>query len=249
MINRKIFFDAVRKKPFDGILLSYQVDGLSRILNEWERRKLTDLRWLACILGEAKHENGHTMQPVREGGGEDYLRSKPYYPWVGEGLIQVTWEKNHRKFGATEPGQLMGWPIALTALFDGMIKGMFTGKKLADYFNDTITDWVNSRRIVNGTDKAGEIAVICQHFYTALLAATSPIPQPIPDVPPIAKKPKKPSNIGGAIGGAVVIGGGAVIANESLSKGASAGQIAIAAACIIIIAVAVFFLIRHWRKT
>ena len=63
----------------------------------------------------------------------------------------------------------MTWPIALKALFDGMIKGMFTGKKLADYFNDTRTDWVNARRIVNGVDKAVEIANIAKMFYADLL--------------------------------------------------------------------------------
>ncbi len=190
MIDRKIFFDHVRKRPFGGVLLSGQVDGLTRILNEWERRKLTDLRWLADILGQSFWETAKTMQPVREYGGEAYLRSKKYYPWVGEGLIQVTWEANHRKFGATEPGQLMTWPIALRALFDGMIKGMFTGKKLADYFNDTKTDWVGSRKIVNGTDRAGEIAAICIQFHSALLAATIPT-MPVPDA---LETPKQTTN-------------------------------------------------------
>jgi hypothetical protein len=58
-------------------------------------------------------------------GRRKYLRSKRYYPWVGEGLAQVTWEENHRKFGATAQGQMMTWSIALKAIFDGMTKGMF----------------------------------------------------------------------------------------------------------------------------
>lgn len=47
--------------------------------------------------------------------------------------MQVTREENHRKIGATAPGQMMTWPIALSAIFDGITKGMFTGKKLDDY--------------------------------------------------------------------------------------------------------------------
>jgi hypothetical protein len=192
VIDRKIFFDHARAKPFGGHFTDGQVDGLTRILDEWERRGLTDLRWLADILGQSFWESGKTMQPVREKGGEMYLRSKKYYPWVGEGLIQVTWEDNHRKFGATAPGQLMTWPIALRALFDGMIKGVFTGKKLADYFNDKTTDWVNARKIVNGLDRADLIAGFAQDFYQALIAAKSSIPSAPPPIARPAPPPVKP---------------------------------------------------------
>jgi putative chitinase len=99
-MNRDIFIDAVRVKPIGGMLKPGHVDGLTRILDEWERRNLTDLRWLAYMLATVYWETAHTIQPVREMGGEAYLRSKKYYPWVWEGLVQVTWEANHRKFGA-----------------------------------------------------------------------------------------------------------------------------------------------------
>ena len=77
---------------------------------------------------------------MREQGGETYLRGKPYYPWVGMGLVQVTWEANGKKFGAQSPADLLSWPVALRALFDGMLQGMFTGKKLPDYFNPSTND-------------------------------------------------------------------------------------------------------------
>lgn len=171
-LEKTSFFSAVRP-IFAGTLTQPQVDGLNQILDEWDRRALTDPRWLAYMLATVKWETGSKMQPVREGGGEDYLRKKPYYPWVGEGLVQVTWEINARKFGATSPGQLMTWPIALKALFDGMIGGMFTGKKLADYFTPAVTDPVNARRIINGTDKAAEIAALYKQFYVVVVAALS----------------------------------------------------------------------------
>ena len=40
----------------------------------------------------------------------------------------------------------------------GMQHGTFTGKKLADYINGTTCDYVNARRIINGTDQASLIA-------------------------------------------------------------------------------------------
>lgn len=189
MIDRKIFFNYVRNAPFSGRLTSGQVDGMNRILDEWERRRLTDLRHLAYMLATPVLETGGTMQPVREGGGERYLRSKRYYPWVGEGLVQVTWEENHRKFGATAPGQLMTWPKALAAMFDGMQKGMFTGKKLSDYFNDTRDDPLGARSIIQGkkkptdryADKAELVAGHYRAFLTALRAATGADPEVRPE--------------------------------------------------------------------
>lgn len=175
-MNRTTFFAYVRRAPFGGRLSQSQVDGLNQILGEWERRALRDDRWLAYMLATTFHETAATMQPVRERGGEAYLRAKKYYPWVGEGLVQVTWEANHRKFGATKPGQLMTWPIALRALFDGMTKGMFTGKKLADYFGTSLDDPVNARRIVNGTDKAKLIAGYHRNFLDAIRAAEAEQP-------------------------------------------------------------------------
>lgn len=188
LFNRTVFFSYARRAPFGGSLTQAQVDGCERIIAEAERRKLSDVRWLAYMLATAFHETGAKMQPVREGGGEKYLRGKKYYPWVGEGLVQVTWEANHRKFGATRPGQLLEWPIALKALFDGMIKGMFTGKCLPDYFNARGDDPVGARRIVNGTDKAQLIAGYHKHFLDALQAAEASTPAPN-DVSPEAAKP------------------------------------------------------------
>lgn len=180
-MNRRIFFNYARNAPFGGRLTSQQVDGLNRILDEWQRRGLTDDRWLAYMLATAFWETAKTIQPVREKGGESYLRSKRYYPWVGEGLVQVTWEVNHRKFGATKPGQLMTWPIALKALFDGCINGMFTGKKLSHYFNATVDDPRGARRIVNGTDKAELIAGFHRQFLSAIKAAKLEAPDVEPD--------------------------------------------------------------------
>jgi putative chitinase len=196
MINRKVFFEKVRISLFDGKITAAQVDGIERVLDEWERRKLTDLRWLACMLATDYHETAQTMQPIREMGGEKYLKSKKYYPWVGEGLVQVTWEVNHRKFGATAPGQLMTWPLCLKPLFDGMIDGVFTGKKLADYFSATNDDDIGARKIINGTDKAGLIAGYHRNFLSALKASeivpTAPIP--IPSTPLPNSTPMSPSD-------------------------------------------------------
>ncbi len=140
MIDRKTFFDRVRAEPFGGFLSGSQVTGIGNILDEAEKRGVGDPRLLAYRLATVFHETAKAMIPVREAGGEAYLKAKPYYPWVGMGLVQVTWEANAKKFGATKPEDLMSWPVALKALFDGMDDGVFTGRKLGAYFTDKIDD-------------------------------------------------------------------------------------------------------------
>lgn len=219
-MNRAYFFNRVRDALFGGRLSQTQVDGLTKILDYAESRYASmDQRWLAYILATAKHETAHTMQPVREMGGEAYLKSKPYYPWVGEGLVQVTWETNHRKFGATKPGQLLTWPIALNAIFLGMTKGMFTGKKLSDYISGGRCDYVGARRIVNGTDKAALIAGYAKAFEDALTQAKEPASVHAMAAPEVAEEGPPPAVATRPVSdGPAVTGAGATDSNTVLAQ-------------------------------
>jgi hypothetical protein len=194
-MDKAKFFAGLRVRDsglFGTSLSQGQVEGTVRIVEAGQARA-TPLRHLAYILATAYHETARTMQPVREMGGEKYLRSKPYYPWVGEGLVQVTWEVNARKFGATVPGQLLTWPIALVAIFEGMTKGMFTGRKLSDYIDGDRADYTGARRIVNGPDKASKIANHAKAFEAALrdagYAASASVAG-LPRVPADARPPQ-----------------------------------------------------------
>lgn len=66
------------------------------------------------------------------------------------------------------PELALNLDIATQILFKGMIKGMFTGKKLSNYFDTDTEDWVNARKIINGTDKADLIAGYGKKFLNAL---------------------------------------------------------------------------------
>lgn len=172
MLDYGIFFRAVRTTIFGGRLTNGQVDGMTRIVEYWQSDypKMSADEF-AYVLATIAWETDRKMVPVREAGGEAYLRRKKYYPWVGEGLVQVTWEANARKLGAKRPGDLMQWPIALHAAFFGMATGMFTGKKLADYIGNGRRDYLNARRIINGTDRAREVGAYALSFRAALIAA------------------------------------------------------------------------------
>jgi len=131
----------------------------------------------AYVLATAFWESGRTMKPVREKGGEKYLKSKPYYPYVGMGFVQLTWlagyEKASRKLGVDfvkNPKLLLDPKYAAPILVLGSAEGWFTGKKLSDYISGTKADFVGARRIINVQDKAKEIAAIAKQ-YVGLLQA------------------------------------------------------------------------------
>jgi hypothetical protein len=166
-------FDKIR--PLFGTLKQSQVDGINTIIEEFNKLH-TDKRWLAYILATVFHESDKRMQPVKELGGETYLKSKPYYPYYGRDLVQTTWITNYQKvknvtgIDVVNNPQLIGqMPLSATVAVLFMTKGWYTGKKLADYFNDTKEDWFNARRIINGTDKASLIAGYGKQFYEALV--------------------------------------------------------------------------------
>ena len=179
MIDRNRFFSAARAGAFGGTMTQGQVDGCGAILDGWESRpEFTDLRWLAYMLATAKHETAHTMQPIEEygkGAGHAYGEPVNGQIYYGRGYVQLTWATNYARMAALTGVDLVGHPelaldpkIAALIMFDGMKGGLFTGVGLPRYFNDQTCDWVNARRIINGTDRAGAIADIARAFYIAL---------------------------------------------------------------------------------
>lgn len=187
MINRKSFFDCIRDSFFHGKLAQPQVEGIDMILNEWDKRQLTDLRWLAYMLATVYHETSKTMQPIEEGGrgaghkyGEpDPVTGKKYY---GRGFVQLTWNYNYKIMEKllkvplyNSPELALNHDIATRILFEGMLKaeskkGDFTGVSLEDFFNTTKQDWVNARKIINGLDRADLIAGYAKRFFSCLKA-------------------------------------------------------------------------------
>lgn len=189
-MNTKSFYDSIRANLFGGKISSKQFEGLEAILQEYSSLCINDLRKLAYILATAYHETAKTIQPIKEyglGKGYDYgkklkMSRKPYSTpnqiYYGRGFVQLTWYENYDAMGKqlgidllNNPDLMLNMKYSIDAMFIGMTKGMFTGKKLSDYFTDSKTDWVNARRIINGTDAAEKIANYAKIFYNALTLA------------------------------------------------------------------------------
>lgn len=130
---------------------------------------------LAYVLATAYHETAHTMKPVKEYGGDKYLKSKKYWPYVGRGYVQITWEVNYKKASdklgvdfLKNPALLLEAKYAAPILIDGMVEGWFTTRKLSDYITLQKSDYVGARKIVNGTDRAELIAGYAVEYETLL---------------------------------------------------------------------------------
>lgn len=208
------FFAAMRPL-FGGTLSQDQVNGLIVILEAWKKVGSGKLRDLAYILATAKHETASTMQPVRETLAGTDAKAKerltkawkagklgqvktPYWNtgFFGRGYVQLTHEDNYRKAGeklgldlVADPSKAMIPEVAALILVRGMGEGWFTGKKLADF----PSDFVESRRIVNGTDRATLIAGYAYAFLQSLENVAEPAaPSPAPTAPAKPQKPAQP---------------------------------------------------------
>ncbi|MGO8097927.1 hypothetical protein GFL91_17555 [Rhizobium leguminosarum bv. viciae] len=95
--------------------------------------------------------------------------------WLGRGLVQLTHKRNYEAMSVLtgidlvdDPDRAMEMDAAVTILIEGMLQGSFTGHRLADHLNETTADWVNARRIVNGTDRAEKLAAYAMVFDAAI---------------------------------------------------------------------------------
>lgn len=178
-MDRTKFYNVVRKGF--GSLTQGQVDGFNEIL-DYATNARTRRDNLAYLLATVWHETAFTMQPIKEKGSLKYLKGKKYWPYIGRGYVQLTWDYNYKKasqkFGVdfvANPDKVMEKRYALPILFTGMSEGWFTGKGFSDYLDgideddkEDLREYSNARRVINGTDKQVEIGLIALKFENAL---------------------------------------------------------------------------------
>ncbi|OPK12040.1 hypothetical protein BZ163_00590 [Pseudomonas sp. VI4.1] len=120
-------------------------------------------------LREVARKNGNTQ----EGDG---------YKYRGRGCVHLTWKNNYRKFSdllsydfVLDPDAAAKFEYSVPIMIIGMSKGMFTGKKLADYLALDKKDYLSARKIINGNDAKVLIASYAEKFE-AILKKTSRLP-------------------------------------------------------------------------
>ena len=89
--------------------------------------------------------------------------------------MQITHKRNYARLSALTGCDLVARPelametaASVDILFIGMLRGAFTGRRLADHFSAGQADWVGARRIVNGLDRAEKVAGYGRAFFAAL---------------------------------------------------------------------------------
>lgn len=235
-LNRERFFDAYRESF--GKLTQKQVSAIERFLGAMEGFALS-VEENAYIFATVYHETAKTFLPIAEygkGKGRKYGRPVNGKKYYGRGYVQLTWDYNYKK--ATEelrkqrpdlvtqfetrtnikfdllaqPEQAMDHEIATYVLVLGSLQGWFTGKKLADYISTTEKDYINARRVINGTDRAKQIAKIAEKFEQIVRSSIEPEPVIVDNtVEMVAEKEKEPSvsnftKIGTAVTGLTGLG-------------------------------------------
>ncbi|MBO3759471.1 glycoside hydrolase family 19 protein [Ciceribacter sp. L1K22] len=97
--------------------------------------------------------------------------------WYGRGLVQITHKSNYQRLSeatrldlVTDPDRALDLEVAATVLVVGMVKGLFSGRRLGEFFNGTAEDWRGARRIVNGTDREDLVAGYGKAFWRAMAA-------------------------------------------------------------------------------
>jgi len=175
-----------------------QADNIAMIYDAFVKHGGKRKRHIAYIIATAYHEGvrkekmaGKTIlrrivsvEEIGKGKGKPYgskikynknAYATPDKLYYGRGYVQLTWYEVYEKFGKILGVDLLNNPelaldsnVAADIIVIGMIKGLFTGVRLENYFNDTKTDAVNARRIINILDSAELISGYYKVIFNAI---------------------------------------------------------------------------------
>jgi putative chitinase len=192
------FFDVLRKGLLGPTLSATEVDGCNAILKAMEGAPLswtayalaTAYHETASTMQPIREYGGPTYftrmydvtgarPKMAVANGNTCAGDGPKY--CGRGFVQLTWKNNYERAGKECGVDLVQYPdhamrpdVAAKIMRQGMEKGWFTGKGFADYLppigRADRGAFTQARRIINGSDRAAQIADHAAQFQTALEA-------------------------------------------------------------------------------
>jgi len=149
-------------------------DTSAAAIIEAARAKQLSNAQIAYVLATAEHESDSfkTLEEYSSGtqyeGRADLGNTKPGdgARFKGRGYVQLTGRLNYTRYSEISGLQLarlpiivMNWPaLSVFIIVDGMLRGVYTGRRLADFVNSTKQDFFNARQVINGHDRAEKIA-------------------------------------------------------------------------------------------
>lgn len=198
LTNPQPFFDQMRAGLLGPTLTAQEVDGCNAILHAMEDCGLaytayalaTAYHETASTMLPIKEYGGLTYftrmydiagaRPQKAAAmGNTSPGDGPKY--CGRGYVQLTWKNNYKLAGDKLGVDLVAYPdkamqpdIAAKIMRQGMENGWFTGRKFSSYLPSAGVAarprFIEARRIINGTDRAAQIADHAMAFQRALEA-------------------------------------------------------------------------------
>jgi hypothetical protein len=170
------YFEPVKVlKTADGALVTEKDGNQFKVMSDGTLMKA---KGMPLIASRGSKSGGPVHKTYTDADGVEHQ-------YFGRGLVQITWWNGYAESGAAfgyglellfNPEKVKEYDVA----YDIMVKGMTTGggyangKKCSMYFTDGKTDYAAARAMINGSDKAAEIAALAVAFETLLLAARLP---------------------------------------------------------------------------
>lgn len=172
-----IFYQCKVKEIYDYRAIAYALatayhESYNAQLNpEWEPPRegyaQTDAEAIAHVTALWKAKKIKTNYAIPNSRGLSYY---------ARGFVGITHETNYKRLGTiygfdlvNNPDEALDRQVASILLVDGMKKGWYTGKRLADYITERNTDFEGARAIINGKDKAELVAEYAKTFYQAII--------------------------------------------------------------------------------
>lgn len=193
---RKEFHDVLKQKNVDG--LNKLLDFIERD-PDMTNLKVTAYLLATIHHETYWPPTNERYLPIIEGGGTVYfnqydpvlaatqdLRNRAKrngntaegdgYKYRGRGYVQLTWKANYQKCGdkfgydlVTNPDLALEPQLSYNIASYGMRTGIFTGRKIGEFINGSVAEYVKARGVINGrADQARKIAMYTLKFERIL---------------------------------------------------------------------------------
>lgn len=169
-------------KVLNTRLTRAQGDAIRLIVKKCDEGGVSDPRQVSYVLGTVYHEcRFRSIREIRAKPGTPIYNMQERYwhtGYYGRGFCQLTWRKNYQKFSpivgldlVKNPDEVLRPEVGAKILVFGMRDGLFSGVGLDKYFPPAPAepDWLNARKIVNGTFQADRVAMAAKKIFSLLV--------------------------------------------------------------------------------